>query len=188
VNKKDLNLLLPAITAILAVASYFICSDLLMPTIADNTSKITAYDQEIASANTKLDSISAADKSMTELSSVVNNLLIAVPDNVNAPDLITEIEAIASQSQVVLPSLSPPSAAAAGGASGVASGKSFLTSLTVFGSFQNINTFINSLETSIRFSKINNLSLSASETGLSASITLEVYSRPAISSSTGVSQ
>lgn len=186
-NKKDMNLLLPAITLILAIAAYFVCSNLLIPPIKQNMAQITAFDQDIAKANGKLDSISAADKSMLELSDLVNNLLIAVPDNINSPDLITEIEAIANQNQVQLPSLSPPISIAANAASNT-SAPGYVTNLSILGSFQNISSFINSLETSIRYSRINNLSLSSTDEGLTASINFSVFSRPVVASSTEVNQ
>ena len=176
-NNENKNLLLPAIVLILIIASYFVCTNWLIPSIFENSAKIEALGKDIASANDKLDSLSKADKSMTQLSAVVNSLLIAVPDNINSPDLITEVEVIASQNQVALPSLSPPTSLKSGAPSVSAGGLS--TSLTVTGSFQNINNFINALETSIRFSKINSITLSSSDTGLTASISFEVYNRPA---------
>ena len=179
-NNENRNLLLPVVVVILGLASYLVCSYLLFPSIFENTSKIKALDTDIGNANQKIDSLSAADKSMTGLVDTVNNLLIAVPDSVNSPDLITEIEAIASQNQVTLPSLSPPTSLSSGQSSVAAGGLS--TSLSVIGSYQNINSFINALETSIRFSKINSLTLSANDTGLSASLNFEVYNRPAADS------
>lgn len=174
-SNENKNLLLPAIVLILIIASYFVCTNWLIPSIFENSAKIEALNKDIDSANKKLESLSKADKSMTQLSSVVNSLLIAVPDNINSPDLITEIEVIASQSQVALPSLSPPTSLK----SSVASAGGLSTSLTVTGSYQNINNFINALETSIRFSKINSITLSSNDASLTASINFDVYNRPA---------
>lgn len=185
-NKKDINLLLPAITVILAISAYFVSSNVLITPIKQNMAQISALDQDISKANEKLDSIAAADKSMSELSDLVNNLLIAVPDNVNSPDLITEIETIANQNQVQLPSLSPPTSIAV--ASGSASASGYVTNLSIIGSYQNISNFINSLETSIRYSRINNLSISSADEGLTASINFSVFSRPVSANSTEVSQ
>lgn len=178
-NDENKNLLLPAVVIILAVASYIVCSNLLFPSIFENTSRIKALDTDISNANQKLDSLSVADKSMTQLATTVNGLLVAVPDSINSPDLITEIETIANQNQVALPSLTPPTSLSVGGASAPTSTGGLSTSLSVTGSYQNINGFINALETSIRFSKINSLTISANDTSLTASINLEVYNRPA---------
>ncbi len=186
-NRRDLNLLLPIVTIVLAIAGYLVFSNLLMPSIGENLAKIDAANQDIASANAKLDSLSTASQSMTEFSDLVNNLFIAIPENVNSPDLITEIETIANQNQVALPSLSPPIGISASSVSGSAT-TGLSTNLTVVGSFQNINNFINSLETSIRFSKINNLTISSSDSGLTAAINFNVYSRPITSISSGVTK
>ncbi|MCX6810198.1 MAG: type 4a pilus biogenesis protein PilO [Candidatus Berkelbacteria bacterium] len=179
-NKKDLNLLLPLLSIILAVASYFVCSNLLISPILENRAKIEALNQDIAGANQKLDSISAADKSITELSDTVNSLLIAVPSDVDSPDLITEIEAIANQNQVALPTMSPPTKIQSG-----SSDSGLTTNLTISGSFQNISGFINSLETSIRFSKVNSLTITQGDAGLSVAINFNVYYRPTTSISSG---
>jgi len=184
VNKKDSNLLLPAITLIVAIAGFLISYKLLMPAIADNLAKISAYESDIGRAQEKLDSISTTEKSITKISDLVNNLLIAVPDSVNAPDLITEIETIAAQNQVVLPSITPPEDTDSGSNTS-ASGSSGLTvNISISGPFQNIYNFISALESSIRFSKITTLTITSSEEGnLGASIAFEVYKRPSASSS-----
>ena len=183
-NKKDSNLLLPAITLIVAIAGFLISYKLLMPAIADNLAKISAYESDIGRAQEKLDSISTTEKSITKISDLVNNLLIAVPDSVNAPDLITEIETIAAQNQVVLPSITPPEDTDSGSNTS-ASGSSGLTvNISISGPFQNIYNFISALESSIRFSKITTLTITSSEEGnLGASIAFEVYKRPSASSS-----
>jgi len=186
-NKKDLNLLLPASALIVAIAGFLISYKLLMPPVADNLAKISAHKSDIGRAEEKLSSISTTEKSLAELSDLVNNLLIAVPDSVNAPDLITEIETIAAQSQVALPSITPPedidsgAGASAGGVIGTTSnGSSGLTvNISIAGPFQNIYNFISALETSIRFSKITTLTITSSQEGnLGASIAFEVYKRP----------
>jgi len=192
VNKKDLNLLLPAATLIVAIAGFLISYKLLMPAIADNSAKISAYESDIGRAEEKLNSISTTEKSIAKISDLVNNLLIAVPDSVDSPDLITEIETIAVQNQVVLPSITPPeeidsgSNTSAGGVTGEASNGSsgLAVNISVSGPFQNIYNFISALETSIRFSKITTLTITSSEEGtLGASITFEVYKRPSTTSS-----
>lgn len=177
-SKKDRNYLLPAITVILAVIVFIVAYQLLMPSIVENSAKISARNNDIQLAQEKIDSISTAKNTMSKFSDVVNNLLIAVPDSVDAPDLITEIEAIAGQNQVALPSMSPPADINSAKNSGAAG---LTVNIAIAGGFQNINNFINALETSIRFSKITSLTISTSQEGaLAATISFDVYDRPVI--------
>lgn len=183
-NKKESSLLLPLVIIILLISSYLVCSNILIPEINENLAKIFAYNKDIDSANAKLDSISVAEKSITQLSSVVNDLLIAVPVGVNSPDLITEIEIIANQNAVALPSLSPPESIKSDIASSSSPG--LVTNLTAVGSFQNVSNFINSLEKTIRFSRINNLTMSANDSSVTATINFDVFSQSVESSEEGV--
>jgi hypothetical protein len=183
-NKKESNLLLPLVIIILSITSFLISNYILMPNINKNLAKISAYNKDIDAANAKLDSISVAEKSITQLSSMVNDLLIAVPVGVNSPDLITEIEIIANQSAVALPNLSPPESINLDTASSLSPG--LVTNLTAVGSFQNVNNFINSLEKSIRFSRINNLTMSANDSSVTATISFDVFSQSVNSSDEGV--
>lgn len=197
-NKKDFNLLFPLITAVVAVSGFLVSLKVLMPKVAVDQAKVSAAESDLAMAGAKLDSINSAEVSMTKLSEVVNNLLIAVPDSVNAPDLITEIAAIASANQVAINTLSPPSdnnsqTGSTGSTAGKSSNKtadsgssSLGVVVSVQGSFPNINNFISGIETSIRFSKITSLTISGSQEGsVTASISFDVYKRPAIISSIG---
>ena len=108
------------------------------------------------------------------MSDTVNNLLIAIPDSVDAPNVIAEVETVANKNQVALSSMTPPAVSA-----GNASNSGMAVNVSVSGTYTNVKSFINSLETSIRFSKISNISISSSDEGISAAINFNVYSRPA---------
>lgn len=178
-SKEEKGLLLPAISIILSIILFFVSWKMLMPSIADNQSKIKAHEADIVLAETKTQSLIEANKRIGSMSGLVNNLLVAIPENADAPNLIAEIESIALANQVLLPSIAPP------GINEQLSGSdsnSFSTTISVTGSFGNINNFINGLENSIRFLKINTLSLSSGEDkSLNATITFEVYKRPELS-------
>ncbi len=173
-NKKDINLILPAVTIVLAIGAYFLCSNYLMPTIGENLAKVSAYNQDISAAEEKISSISTTEKIISQMSDTVNNLLIAIPDSVDAPNVIAEVETVANKNQVALSSMTPPAVSA-----GNASNSGMAVNVSVSGTYTNVKSFINSLETSIRFSKISNISISSSNEGISAAINFNVYSRPA---------
>lgn len=194
-NKKDMILLFPAIVIVVIIVGFLVSLKVLMPKVAEDQAKVSAAESDIDMAQAKLDSISGAEVSMTKMSDIVNNLLIAVPDSIDTPDLITEVAAIASANQVTINTLSPPSGrsnqsgAAVSGANvkaAVDSSVSSEVSISVQGPFPNINNFISGIESSIRFSKITNLTISSSQQGIvTASISFDVYKRPAITSIPG---
>jgi len=189
-NKKELNLFLPAVALIVAISGFLVSCQLLMPAIAVNQAKISAYKTDINKAQEKLDSIGAADKSMVKISDLVSNLLIAVPDSVDAPNLITEIESIAAQNQVALSSISPPEDISLGLSveenEAQTNSSGLIANLAISGPFQNTYNFISAIESSIRFSKITSLTITSSEEGmLGTSIAIEVYKRPSVTASIG---
>lgn len=174
-NKEDRSLFLPLIALLIAGVVFFVSWRLLMPTITDNQAKIKAYNADIALAEAKTQSINDSNKKLASISSLINQLLVAIPGDVDTPDLVAEIEAIAAVNQVDLPSISPPSISEQS-ASSTSGG--LATTITVSGGFVNIYNFINSLENSIRFAKITSLSISSGESGLSGTITFDVFARP----------
>jgi Tfp pilus assembly protein PilO len=175
-NKEDRSLFLPVLALLIAIIAFFVSWKMLMPQIADNQAKIKAYDADIELAELKTASLSDANKKIASMSGLVNQLLVAIPEGVNSPDLIAEIETVAAVNQVLLPSISPPGADEQ---SSEGSPDSSSTTISVSGGFTNIYNFISSLENSIRFLKITSLSISSTEVdNLSATITFDVFKRP----------
>lgn len=175
-NKNDRALLMPVIALVVAIFSIILSYQFFLPVIAENQSKIEALESDISSSEAKLASLASANSEISKLSEIVNNLLIAVPADVDSPNLITEIETIAKQKQLALPSISPP--ATVSGADNSDAGLS--VSIALSGEYQNTIDFINSLETSIRFSKIVGLSMSSTDSGkINTSIIFDVYKRSA---------
>lgn len=184
-NKEDRSLFLPAVAFLIVIIALFVSWKILMPKIAENQAKIRAYDADIELAQLKTQSLSEANRKIASMSGLVNQLLIAIPEDVSSPDLIAEIEAIAAKNQVLLPSISPPSGD--GQSSGASSDSSSVT-ISISGGFTNIYSFISSLESSIRFLKITSLSIASSEAGsLNATITFDVFKRPGSSSDLNLS-
>jgi len=175
-NKEDRSLFLPVLAFLIAIIAFFVSWKILMPQIADNQAKIKAYDADIELAELKTASLSDANKKIASMSGLVNQLLVAIPEGVNSPDLIAEIETIAAVNQVLLSSISPPGA---GEQTSDSSPDSSSTTISLSGGFTSIYNFISSLENSIRFLKITSLSISSTEVdSLSATITFDVFRRP----------
>ncbi|TSC94330.1 MAG: hypothetical protein Athens101428_316 [Candidatus Berkelbacteria bacterium Athens1014_28] len=167
-SKNDRVLLMPIIALAIAVFSIILSYQFFLPAIAENQSKIEALNSDITSSEAKLASLTTANNEIS------NKLLIAVPADVDSPNLITEIETIANQKQLALPSISPPVAVT----STDNSDAGLSVSISLSGQYQNTVDFINSLENSIRFSKIVGLSMSSTDSGeINTSIVFEIYKR-----------
>lgn len=176
-NKNNSPLLLPFLSFILLIMAFIFCQKYLMPNIAENSVRAEALDTDILEAREKITSLTTASKSISSISATVNDLLIAVPNSIDTPNLITEIETIAKQNQVTLSNITPPTETAE--ASEATGAEGLNVNVSVSGSFQNLNNFISGLESSIRFSKIQNLTISSSQDGgVTASISFDVYKRP----------
>lgn len=179
-NKEEKNLFLPLIALLITATVFFLSWKILIPSIVDNQAKIKAHNVDIGLAETKIQSLTDANKKIGSISGLVNQLLVAIPEGVDTPDLIAEIETIAALNQVILPSISPPSTDSQSNDSS----DGLSATISISGGFTNIYNFISSLENSIRFLKITSLSISSSDTSLlNATITFDVYKRP--SSDTG---
>ena len=179
-TKNDRNLVLPILTLVFAFVGFLIVYKFLMPGISENRAKSAAFDADITLAQVKIDSISVANKKIGNLSDLVSSLLIAVPDTIDSPNLIAEVETIASQNQVGLSSVSPPTETISGSQSVKTGGqKNLSVTVAVSGSFANLENFISGIESSIRFSRITGITMTSASNGqIAASISFQVYKRP----------
>lgn len=181
-TKNDRNLVLPILTLLFAFVGFIIVYKFLMPGIAENSAKSVAHDADIALAQGKLDSLSTANTKINNLSDLVSSLLVAVPASIDSPNLIAEVETIAAENQVGLSSISPPTEAISASQSAVGGQKTLSVTVATAGTFVSQENFISGIESSIRFSRITSVTMTSSSSGqIAASITFQVYRRPATS-------
>lgn len=189
--KKRSNSALYGIIAFLIIAGSFGYSwKVIVPQYQENQSSLDQADNETRAAKLKLESLKTAKTSLDQLGDIVNQMFIAIPEDKDTPNLITELEAVAAKQNIVLPSIQI-SDSLSGSATAIANGEvsssnAISVSLSVEGSFQDLHNFIAALEKDIRFMNITSVSLTkASETGnMSLSIELEVYQRSSSSLAT----
>lgn len=174
-SSSQLNLLAVLLTVGMVIISWQIIS----PSYHANTQKINALDSEITNAQAKLDSLDEARKGLSSIDSAYNIISVAVPDNTDEPNLITELEAIATKHNIVLPSISISAGSSANSEETVIQAGSPITiSISVSGKFDQLNDFITDLEKSVKFFNIKNMNYAYGEDGiLSLSLSIQAHSR-----------
>lgn len=178
---------------LLTAASFLYAWKFVVPDYQKNLAGIERTNKEINLAKVKLESLQKTKTSLNQLGDIVDKLFLAVPADKDAPNLITELEAIAAKYETVIPSieandstgLANPSVGSAA-VSPAPSTNAVLISFSVQGSFENLNKMISTLESDIRFTNIKSLTFAVTpdneETSLA--IQMEVYKRGSSSSLT----
>ena len=158
---------------LLTVSAFLVCWKFIVPDYQKNQEEIAQVEEEIKQAKTKLESLKVTQKSLEEIGTLADDLLVAVPGDVDAPNLITELEALTAKHNTIIPSIqiSNSSSFTSGGSSNAVD-----VSFSVSGSFADMNSIVTSLEKDIRFMNIQSLSLSAGgeEAGASGAMSLSV--------------
>ncbi len=157
---------------IVVLASFFYSWKVIIPEYQKNKLDLKKLEQEIVSANTKLESLRVAKKDIDDLGPIVNQLFVAMPKDKDEPNVISEIEAIAFVNNLIVPGIQLSEEGSSGGSNSVSS---ITISFNVDGNFESINKMTKALEDDLKFMNIKNISLSSAENGLSASYLIEAY-------------
>ena len=185
--KSSSSLSSVALAIIFIIFTYILSSFYVMPKYAQSKSEIKSVEKEISDARAKMDSLDASREQLKNIDSTVKSMFIAIPEDFDEANLISEIEAIAVKNQIVLPSIaisvsSPNQVATPTDPTAVAiptiSGTPITISFNASGSFEQLSGLITALEKSIKFMNIKTLSYSTAEDGsLELSLQVEAYSR-----------
>ncbi|MFA4996177.1 MAG: type 4a pilus biogenesis protein PilO [Patescibacteria group bacterium] len=178
-----------AAAVILTLASLFYAWKFILPEYQKTQGEIAQADKEISAGEIKLDSLQSTKVGLDSLGDLVDRLFLAVPEDKDTPNLITELEAIATKSKMYIPSIQISDGAAsanmgtdtAATTTQAVSGLNPISiSLSVTGDFGQLNQFLMDLEKDIRFTNVKSVTLSSSDEGMSLAVQMEVYKRAAI--------
>jgi Tfp pilus assembly protein PilO len=195
-KRSNSSIFYGGITVLIVVASFLYSWKFIIPKYRDNRAESLSIDTKIANANKKLESLKKAQTALVQLGDIPKQLSVAVPQDKDMPNLITELEAVAAKYKIIIPTISitdgsgsttasATSTAAAGTSS---SGNTVTIAFAVPGSFDDINGLISDLEKDIRFMNIKSVSISStqSQTGgssMSVALQIEAYKRGSAASS-----
>lgn len=185
-KKNNNSIFYAGVTVVIVVASFFYTWKSIIPKLSENKAKSAQLDINIASATMKLDSLKKAQTTLTQLGDIPTQLSVSVPEDKDMPNLITELEAVASKYKIVLPTITVTDGASAAAVVGTgtpaSSTNTVIIGLSAPSSFENIQAFIADLEKDIRFMNIKSVSISSAkdEKGVnitSVSLQIEAYKR-----------
>jgi len=183
-NSSSLNILAVVLTLGLVIIAW----KLISPSYASNSQSLKSLENEITNAQAKLDSLDKTRNDLSTIESTYNIISVAIPEDNDEPNLITELEAIAVKNSLTIPSISisgESEETAAYEDDGLSSynqtGTPISINMSVSGTFEQLNEFIGALEKSVKFMNITDLNFAYSEDGgLSLSISIEAYKRSSI--------
>lgn len=167
------------ITILIVGIAVYLSWQVIIPEYKSNKLALAETNAEINSAKNKLDSLKTARASITSLGDLVSEAFVAVPEGSDAPNLITELEAIATKNQTYIPSIQINDSSSTSASSTVTtiSDNSILVSFSVNGSLDNLEKFLADIESDIRFMNIKSVSITSSSDMFSLALQIESYKR-----------
>lgn len=173
-NSNTYHLLL---AIVVVIASFYYCSTKLVPKYREDRANLSLIQLELKAINNKKASLQNAKQSIDELGDIVDKMLVAVPQDKDAPNLIAELEAVAIKYQVQLPSVQILDSAATATDGSTGSDNVIPVAFTANGSFSDIQQFVEAIEKDIRFMNIKTLTLSSIGNAVSLNIQVDAYKR-----------
>lgn len=186
------------VAVILTIGVLVLAWKMVLPGYFSHKANLDNLTSEVEAAKIKLESIEKSKAELSAIQPITDQLLVAVPKGPDEPDLISELEAIAIKNSIVLPAISISSelegstgettvttTAATPASEGIEgpvvaevaaepSGTPITISLSVTGSFEDLNNFITALEQSVRFMNITGLTYGLNEEGGGNSLALQI--------------
>ena len=159
-----------AVCAILiSIAAIIVCWEVALPSYAKNIADRDQYQADATAAQAKLTSVNtnATKLSASGADEIINQLKIAIPEDKDLPNLITELEAIAKNEGMFIPAPSITDGA----------DNTVAISFGISGTLQEIESFMATIQSDLRFFNIKSISMSTSKDVINMSLTIEAYKR-----------
>lgn len=157
-----------AMAFLITVASFVVAWKFIIPSYQENQQQSAQLDVDIKYAKAKLNSLNTTKASLSKLGDTVNKILVSIPADKDAPNLISELEVIANTYSVTIPTIQISDAAsptdAASGLATTGTNNKVGVAFTVNGSYDNLSQMISALENDIRFMNITSMSLGKVQT------------------------
>lgn len=176
-NRTNNNFYVISLIVICVVVAFFFSWKVTIPKYQTNEINLKKLEQEIVSANAKLESLRVAKKDIEELGPVYDQLFVAIPQDTDEPNVISEIEAMASVNKLAVPSIQINDGSGADGANPnlTATAGTVAISFNVVGGFEDISKLTKALESDLKLMNITSITITSSETGIAASYQIEAY-------------
>lgn len=104
--KKSTSLTSNVIAILLTAAIIVLAWQVVLPGYFNHKSSLTNLSTEVDAAKSKLESIDKAKIDLAQIKSTADQILVAIPQGQDQPDLISELESIAVKNRIAIPSIS----------------------------------------------------------------------------------
>ena len=168
-NKSNNGPIFSALLVLIVGGCFVFSWKFILPDYQKNEQSIAQTKEEIKSAKKKLDSLKTTEKDLASLGEIVNQLLVATPSDKDTPNLITELEALAGNCELLLPSIGiSDGSSSAAAASGVplqssSASNAISISISVNGTYEQITKMIDLVEKDLRYMNIQTMSITRDE-------------------------
>jgi len=172
--KRSSNSYYIVLAMIAVIGCFYYSYTNLIPKYRNHKADFDLVQTEIKAIDDKITSLQNSKQTLLDLGDIVDKMLIAVPNDKDSANLITEIEALAIKHKVYIPSIQisdPDSTDSTDQSNKIA------VAFSASGSFSDTHQFIQSIEHDLRFMTIKNLTISASGNDVSLSVQIETYKR-----------
>ncbi|MEI7792052.1 MAG: type 4a pilus biogenesis protein PilO [Candidatus Berkelbacteria bacterium] len=153
----------------IAIAAIVVCWQYALPSYNKNVSDQAKYKADVAAADIKLASVKKNEKVFndSQTSATINLLNIAIPEDKDLPNLITELEAIATNHGMFIPAPSITDG----------TDNTVMISFGISGTLQELTDFMTTIQKDLRFFNIKSVSMSTSKDIVNMSLSIEAYKR-----------
>lgn len=167
-NKSNNGQIFSALLVLIIGGCFVFSWKFILPDYQKNEQTIAQTKEEIKSAKKKLDSLKTTEKDLASLGEIVNQLLVATPSDKDIPNLITELEALAGNCDLLLPTIGISDGSSPTAASGVplqssSTSNAITISISVNGTYEQITKMIELIEKDLRYMNIQTLSITRDE-------------------------
>lgn len=186
-RKRSNSLFYGAVAVLIIVCAFVYCWKSLVPKYYSQRSEIDMADEELKAATNKLESIKTTGTTLQSIASITDQLFVAIPGDKDAPNLITELEAIATKHNLIIPAIQIEDRTSTGNTQ-TSNANAVPISFSVNGTFEDLNAFVGTIEKDIRFMNINSITMASDEENqgiLSLSMQIEAYKRAGSGKGTG---
>jgi len=155
------------IAVVIMLISFAVSYFMLIPNYRTTNEKLALAQQDLSTVQNQLDALQKTKADLDDLGPTVDQVLVAVPADVDAPDFITELEAMTAKYGTYLPTVQ---------LSANANGNVDLA-FSATGSFSDMTSLMKSVESDIRVMNIESMSVSSNKDKMTVSLQIEAYKR-----------
>ncbi len=179
-NKKANVSYYLGLAVLIAIACFYFAYSKLLPQYKAHKAELALTQAEVKAIDVKIRSLDSSKSTLADLGDVVNKMLIAVPDGKDAPNLVTELEALAIKHKVYIPNIqiSEPTSTAE------SENNTISVSLSASGGYSDLHQFIQGIEKDLRFMNIENMTISSVGDQVSVSLQIDTFKRTNLALST----